>query len=87
MDTHSFFQVTRNSRMFLNEIYFWTSSVKDWKHILTFNKYQALIIQCWKDLADKRLIAIYGFVIMPNHLHIIWEMKGKNGREMPYASF
>ena len=24
---------------------------------------------------------------MPNHLHVIWEMKEKNGREMPYASF
>ena len=24
---------------------------------------------------------------MPNHLHIIWEMLRKNGKEMPYASF
>ncbi len=30
---------------------------------------------------------IYGFVIMPNHLHLIFEMTGLNGKELPHASF
>ena len=32
-------------------------------------------------------MSVYGFVIMPNHLHIIWEMKEMNGKELPHASF
>lgn len=30
---------------------------------------------------------MYGYVIMPNHLHLIWEPIAKNGKEMPHASF
>ena len=38
-------------------------------------------------LCERELVVIYGFVIMPNHLHLIWEMKKMNGKEMPCASF
>ena len=77
----------RKSTMLLNEVYFWTDTVKDWKHLLKPDKYKQLIIDTWKKLVDKKLIKVYAFVIMPNHLHVIWEMLRKNGREMPYASF
>ncbi|WP_246343618.1 transposase [Adhaeribacter radiodurans] len=30
---------------------------------------------------------VYGFVIMPNHLHLIWEFTQLNGKELPHASF
>lgn len=73
--------------MELNEVYFWTSTVKDWKQALTPEKYRQLMIDCWKALVDKQLIAIYGFVIMPNHVHVTWEMLRRNGKEMPHASF
>lgn len=73
--------------MELNQVYFWTNTVKDWKLALKPEKYKQLIIDCWKSLVDKGFIKIYGFVIMPNHLHVIWEMVGKNGKEMPHASF
>ena len=77
----------RNSIMRLNEVYFWTDTVKDWKHLLKQDKYKNCILNAWRDLKQKGLIDIYGFVIMPNHLHVIWEMLAKNGKEMPYASF
>jgi len=76
----------RNSKMVLGEVYFWTDTVKDWKHLLR-DKYKTIIIDTWRELVFRRLIDIYGFVIMPNHLHVIWEMLCKNGKEMPYASF
>jgi putative transposase len=81
------FKAPRNSSMMLNEVYFWTSSVKDWKHLLKPDKYKNLIIDTWKSLVDKNLLSIYGFVIMPNHLHVLWEHKSLNGKEMPHASF
>jgi len=77
----------RNSRMPLNEIYFWTDTIKEWKVLLQDDCFKEIIISSWRELVKRRKIAIYGFVIMPNHLHVIWEMLAKNGKEMPHASF
>ena len=77
----------RNSRMLLNQVYFWTNTVKDWDHLLSCHKYKSIITDSLKELTDRKLIEIYGFVIMPNHLHILWRLLRKNGKEMPHASF
>jgi putative transposase len=77
----------RNSRMSLNETYFWTDTIKDWHHLLKLDKYKEVIIEELQWLKNKNKIAVYGFVIMPNHLHLLWEMLEKNGKEMPHASF
>ena len=77
----------RNSRMSLGEVYFWTDTIKDWKRLLTQEKYMHLIIETWQELIKDSFIKIYAFVIMPNHLHIVWELLKKNGYEMPHASF
>jgi putative transposase len=73
--------------MMFDEVYFWTDTVKDRKRLLKPDKYKNSILNAWKDLHEKGLVLIYGFVIMPNHLHVIWEMKQLNGKEMPHASF
>lgn len=73
--------------MELKEVYFWTSTVKDWKNLFVQDKYKQLIIDQWRSLTQKELIIVYGFVIMPNHLHVIWELCKRNGKEMPHASF
>jgi REP element-mobilizing transposase RayT len=80
-------QGTRNSRMEMNEVYFWTSSIKDWKKLLAQDKYKILIIGLLQELVQKELISVFGFVLMPNHIHLVWEILKKNGRESPLASF
>ena len=60
--------------MELNQVYFWTDTIKDWKKLLQPDKYKELIISQWRSQVAKEQIAIYGFVIMPNHLDVIWEM-------------
>jgi putative transposase len=77
----------RNSKMFLNEVYFWTDTIKDWSTLLQSDTHKKIIIECWQNLVNRNTIKIYGFVIMPNHIHVIWEMMCLNGKEMPYASF
>lgn len=77
----------RNSRMFLSETYFWTDTVKDWRSILYNDTYKQLIIDTLKELTIRKKIKVYGFVIMPNHIHLIWKMVAKNGKEFPHASF
>ncbi|MEJ7674941.1 MAG: hypothetical protein WKF59_20140 [Chitinophagaceae bacterium] len=32
-------------------------------------------------------VHIYAFVIMPNHIHIIWRQVNLNGKETPQGSF
>jgi putative transposase len=77
----------RNSRMSFGYVYFWTDTIKDWKHLLKPDKYKELIVSSWQELIRRELITIYSFVIMPNHIHVIWEMKEPNGKEMAHASF
>jgi putative transposase len=77
----------RNSKMLLNEVYFWTDTIKGWRWLLKDDHYKHIIINCWLELVKRKKITVYAFVIMPNHLHLIWKMKEKNGKEMPYASF
>jgi REP element-mobilizing transposase RayT len=87
MNEKLLFNKPRNSKLEINEVYFWTDTIKDWKHLLKQDKYKLLIMDALKDLVEKKKIIVYGFVLMPNHLHLLWEMLAKNGREMPYASF
>ena len=77
----------RNSRMEFDSVYFWTDTVKDWICVLGNDKYKEIIISSWRELVYRKMVIVYGFVIMPNHLHVIWEMKEPNGKEMPHASF
>jgi REP element-mobilizing transposase RayT len=77
----------RNSRLLMNEVYFWTDTIKEWDRLLEEDAYKNIIIDCWRNLITRSKIQIYGFVIMPNHIHVVWEMIDKNGKEMPHASF
>ena len=84
---HDVFKHIRNSRMALGEVYFWTDTVNNWKFLLKDDSYKRLITDTWREQTEKQHIEIYGFVIMPNHLHVLWKLLNKNGKEMPHASF
>ena len=61
----------RKSHTGLNRIYFWTATIHKWQHLLhDINK--KIIIEYLKKLSDEGFVTIYGFVIMPNHIHLIW---------------
>lgn len=67
--------------------YFYTASILNWKKLLVKDELKEIIISSLQYLVSNKKIVVYGFVIMPNHIHIIWEMTEKNGKEMPSASF
>ncbi|MEL7002330.1 MAG: transposase [Bacteroidota bacterium] len=73
--------------MDLNKIYFYTASIYQWKPLLLNDDYKDIIIRSLSYLVKRRKIVVYAFVIMPNHIHIIWELISLNGKEMPHASF
>ncbi len=53
METDLLSKPIRNSKMFLNEVYFGTDTIKDWKHIFKPDKYKLLILDLLKDLTEK----------------------------------
>lgn len=67
--------------------YFYTLTVENFKHLLADDYMKSIIIESWQYLVNERLVEIYGYVIMPNHLHLIWRMMGSNGKETPAGSF
>jgi putative transposase len=73
--------------MELNEIYFYTASIKDWILLLRTDKFKHIVLDSLIFLVKNEKIRVYSFVIMPNHIHLIWENVSMNGKEKPYASF
>lgn len=81
------FEKIRNSVMHVGEVYFWTATISKWRKLLIEDEFKQIIIDSLSYLCKENKIHVYGFVIMPNHVHIIWEMIEMNGKEKPYASF
>jgi REP element-mobilizing transposase RayT len=53
---------------------FFTATILQWKKLLQQDKYKDIIMNSLKFLVTNKRIILYGFVIMPNHIHIIWQM-------------
>src|SRR5690242_13749370 len=77
----------RNSFTNLNEIYFWTATIKNWNHLLKDDEYKLIVMNSLQWLCKNDLVNIYGYVIMPNHIHLLWQQLKKNGKEYPKNSF
>jgi REP element-mobilizing transposase RayT len=80
------FSQPRKSHTSLGEIYFWTATIHKWLCLLERDSNKQLIVDYLKKLSDDGLITVYGFVIMPNHIHLIWQQNKLNGKETPKGS-
>lgn len=56
---------------------FFTATVLEWKHLLADEKMKDIIINSLQFLVNNGRVIIYGFVIMPNHIHLIWQIQDK----------
>ena len=54
---------------------FFTASILGWKSLLRPNKYKQLVIESLEFLVTRQRIKLYAFVIMPNHIHILWKIE------------
>lgn len=79
--------VPRKSYNTTNRIYFFTATIHKWFALLEQDGNRELIIKYLKKLSDDGLLTVYGFVLMPNHVHIIWKQNKLNGKETPQGSF
>ena len=81
------FDLQRKSHMELGEIYFWTATIHQWIHLLKPDEMKDLIMGSLEHLSNAGKIEVFAFVIMPNHIHLIWRWIAMNGKEMPHVSF
>ncbi len=77
----------RKSHTERGNIYFFTATVHQWKCLLNDNANKDLIVSYLRELSQKKLIKVYAFVVMPNHIRLIWQQQAKNGKETPQGSF
>ncbi|MCP4461149.1 MAG: transposase [Cytophagales bacterium] len=80
------FSAPRNSSMEFDKIYFWTATIHKWDKMLLPAAFKETITDSLTHLSELKTIDVFGFVIMPNHLHMIWRMNDMNGKETPRAS-
>ncbi len=80
-------QQLRKSFMQTGEIYFWTATINGWKGLLQNDAYKQVIINSLQYLSSTGKIDVFAFVIMPNHIHLIWRINSLNGKETAQGSF
>ena len=56
-----------------NPIQFYTATALLWQKLLKQDKYKQIIINSLTFLVKEQRVKIYGFVIMDNQIHIIWQ--------------
>ena len=77
----------RKSFMEPGEIFFWTATINKWQHLLKEDRFKEIVIHSLTNLSERKLIDVFAFVIMPNHLHLIWRTNALNGKETAQSSF
>ncbi|MBI5403248.1 MAG: transposase [Ignavibacteriae bacterium] len=57
-----------------NHLTFFTATILNWNHLLKFDKYKDIIVKSLKFLVNEKRVVLSAFVIMPNHIHIVWRI-------------
>jgi putative transposase len=77
----------RKSHIAPGQIYFWTATINSWDHLMAKDEYKEIVVSSLRYLSEKGKIDVFAFVIMPNHVHLIWRINELNGKETAQGSF
>jgi REP element-mobilizing transposase RayT len=66
---------------------FFTATIQGWKYLLKDDRYKLIIINCLNYLVKNSKVKINAFVIMSNHIHLIWQATAGNTLEDVQTSF
>ena len=75
------------SQIITEYAHFFTATNLEWKKLLQPNKYKDVIIRSMHFLVKDSRVIINGFVIMPNHIHLIWQLKAGIKRDALQRDF
>jgi len=73
--------------MELSLCYFYTDTINNFNHLLADDNLKMIVINSLKYLVENKFVEIYGYIIMPNHIHLLWNILKTNGKESPAGSF
>lgn len=60
---------------------FFTATILWWKKLLKPDKYKQIIVDSLAFLVKDGRVKVYGFVIMLNHIHVVWRIHEDRLRE------
>ena len=66
---------------------FFTATNLEWKRLLKPDKYKDIIIGSMRFLVKYKRVKIFSFVIMENHIHLIWQILPDNDPEAVQRDF
>ena len=66
---------------------FFTATNLEWKKLLKPDKYKDIIISSIRFLVEDKRVKIFSFVIMENHIHLIWQLLPDNDPEALQRDF
>jgi len=66
---------------------FFTATIQGWKHCLKDNRNKDIIIDCLQTMVRREQIELNAFVILSNHVHIIWQPLGHHTPQKVHSSF
>ena len=52
---------------------FFTATIYKWNHLLSDNNHKDIIIDSLRFLVENKRIELNAFIIMSNHIHLIWQ--------------
>jgi REP element-mobilizing transposase RayT len=79
--------IHRKSYMEIGEIFFFTATIHKWYRLLQPDQYKEIIVSSLAHLSNIGKLDVFAFVIMPNHIHLIWRTNSLNGKETVQGSF
>ncbi len=66
---------------------FLTVTCLEWTHVLKKDRFKDIVIDSLRFLSKEERIRVFGFVIMSNHFHLIWQMSGDHKRDDVHRDF
>jgi len=57
-----------------NYLHFFTATILNWNSVLEGDEFKEIIIDALKYRVVKGQVIVYGFIIMPNHIHVLWQI-------------
>lgn len=76
----------RQGQMTLYQPYFFTLTAQNFRHVMKDDAMKIVVIESLQYLVQNKLIELYGYVIMPNHIHLLWSLWNENGKESASTS-
>ncbi len=68
-------------------IFFFTATIVDWVQVFHDNDNKMIVVNSLLFLTKENRVKILGFVIMPNHIHLIWQIINPHSKSSVQRDF